>query len=291
MKVGSADVLENYIHRFANLRTDVSKTRWSAATCHRAPHKPLLLLAMMDLFAEGCIRKNLIEITPDLGELFTLYWARVMPPDRQGNLHLPFFHLWREKQTFWHLVPQSNKQTILEATHQVKSLNQLRELIVGARLDIELYQLLCIEASRNALRAILIETYFAPQARSGLIEQGIINAEAWEYSEKLLEQVRSKKSVEGSEPAKPSARDQGFRRAVVSSYSHQCAFCGIRVMTADGHTVVDAAHIIPWSITHNDDPRNGLALCKLCHWTFDEGLLSVSQKYVLIVSPTTKYSP
>ena len=44
--------------------------------------------------------------------------------------------------------------------------------------------------------------------------------------------------------------------------------------TIDGHTAVDAAHIIPWSISHNDDPRNGLALCKLCHWSFDEGLLA-----------------
>ncbi|MCB8986015.1 MAG: HNH endonuclease [Ardenticatenaceae bacterium] len=26
-----------------------------------------------------------------------------------------------------------------------------------------------------------------------------------------------------------------------------------------------AAHIIPWSESHNDDPRNGLALCHLCH--------------------------
>ena len=71
-------------------------------------------------------------------------------------------------------------------------------------------------------------------------------------------------------------RDQGFRRAVVTAYTHRCAFCGIRMRTIDGHTAVDAAHIIPWSLSHNDDPRNGLALCKLCHWSFDEGLLGVS---------------
>ena len=69
-----------------------------------------------------------------------------------------------------------------------------------------------------------------------------------------------------------------------SAYTHRCAFCGIRMRTIDGHTVVDAAHIIPWSVSHNDDPRNGLALCKLCHWSFDEGLLGVSQRYQVITS-------
>ena len=54
--------------------------------------------------------------------------------------------------------------------------------------------------------------------------------------------------------------------------------------TVDGHTAVNAAHIIPWSVSHNDDPRNGLALCKLCHWSFDEGLLGVSHRYQVITS-------
>lgn len=42
---------------------------------------------------------------------------------------------------------------------------------------------------------------------------------------------------------------------------------------------------MPWSESKNDDPRNGLALCRLCHWTFDEGLLSLSAVYVILASP------
>jgi putative restriction endonuclease len=44
------------------------------------------------------------------------------------------------------------------------------------------------------------------------------------------------------------------------------------MLTVEGRTVVDAAHIIPWSILHNDDVQNGIALCRICHWTFGEGL-------------------
>ena len=38
---------------------------------------------------------------------------------------------------------------------------------------------------------------------------------------------------------------------------------------------MEAAHIVPWSRSHNDDPRNGLALCRLHHWTFDQGLVGI----------------
>lgn len=53
------------------------------------------------------------------------------------------------------------------------------------------------------------------------------------------------------------------------------------MLTVDGHTAVAAAHIVPWSVSHNDDPRNDMALCRLCHWIFDEGLLGVSPSYAV----------
>ncbi|MFO7716558.1 HNH endonuclease, partial [Desulfosarcina sp.] len=50
------------------------------------------------------------------------------------------------------------------------------------------------------------------------------------------------------------------------------------------HTVVEAAHILPWSESHDDFPTNGLCLCRLCHWSFDEGLMSVGNRYEVLVS-------
>jgi putative restriction endonuclease len=275
-----------YLERFARLRTDSSRSRWPAKTYYRAPHKPLLLLAVMDLIAERTISANLVEITPDLGELFALYWSRVMPPDQLGNLALPFFHL--KSDGFWHLIPRPGKKAFVEANDQIKSVHRLRELVIGARLDEELYQLLQNDKSREQLRALLIEKYFTPELHPGLMEQGIINLEAYRYSQKLLEQARKQKDSEAlsiGQTLRPAARDQGFRRAVVVAYDHRCAVCGVRMLTADGHTVVDAAHIKPWSVSFNDNPRNGMALCKLCHWTFDEGMISVSTKYVVVASP------
>ena len=41
-------MLTHYLKTFSTLRSDTSRTRWTAATKFRAPHKPLLLLAVID---------------------------------------------------------------------------------------------------------------------------------------------------------------------------------------------------------------------------------------------------
>ncbi|MHB8058111.1 MAG: HNH endonuclease [Desulfuromonadaceae bacterium] len=277
-------MIDHYLKSFSTLRSDTSRFRWTAATKFRAPHKPLLLLAVIDLIAQRIIKTNFIEFTPDLGELFTLYWSRVMPPDQRSNIILPFYHLGSDK--FWHHIPKPGMEAILAATRQIRGVTQLQEIVLGVKLDDDLYALLCQEESRNLLRTTLIETCFAPELHAALVEQGIINKEAFQYSQTLLEQSRHQQVQEGdgAEHYAPAVRDQAFRRVIVSMYDHRCAVCGIRRLTPDCHTVVDAAHIVPWSLTHNDTVQNGMALCRLCHWAFDEGLITVSGSYAVLVS-------
>ncbi|MCA1628472.1 MAG: HNH endonuclease, partial [Acidobacteria bacterium] len=187
---------------------------------------------------------------------------------------------------FWHLVPRPGKEAIVVASPRFRSINELNEVALGAKLDDELFALLRVREWRDILRSVLVEKYFALKVRAGLLEQSAINVEAFRYSLELLKQEKEKSGIKTSdEIIKPAARDQGFRRAIVTAYAHRCTTCGIRILTADGHTVVEAAHIIPFSISFNDDPRNGLSLCRLCHWNFDEGLLSVSVRYEVVTSP------
>lgn len=113
-----------------------------------------------------------------------------------------------------------------------------------------------------------------------------VNHEAFIYSEELLKNPKDPnvgESLSLEEEYAP-VREQGFRRAVVKAYDHRCALRGIRVRTLDGHTLVEAAQIVPWSETRDDRPVNGLALCRTCHWTFDERLLSVSREYMVVTS-------
>ncbi|HSK71617.1 MAG TPA: HNH endonuclease [Pyrinomonadaceae bacterium] len=155
-------------------------------------------------------------------------------------------------------------------------------MAIGAKFDDELFELLKVKENRETLRALLIARYFAAEAEPMLIEQSQINNEAYQYSLDLLDEERK---IIDIEEIKPAARSQGFRLAIVKTYEHRCTTCGIRILTSDGLTIAEAAHIIPFSISRNDDPRNGICLCRSCHWNFDEGLISVSSKYEVITSP------
>lgn len=54
-------MLDQHLQMFAKLRTDRGRDRYPEITYHRAPHKPFLLLSVMDLIAQGRITENLIE--------------------------------------------------------------------------------------------------------------------------------------------------------------------------------------------------------------------------------------
>lgn len=276
--------LQGYLKAFQNLRTDKNRNNWADTLNHRAPYKPLLVLSVLDLIEEGQIKANLIKLTPDLIETFGKYWSRVIPPGRLNTIALPFFHM--RSEGYWHLIPKEENTGTISNFSQIKSLNKLREIYLGAKLNEELYQLLQVADTRKRIREVILGTYFFENQRKKLLDQSKVNIKSHRYSENLLDRARQfslEQAAEFQNEPHP-IRYPGFRRAVVVAYDHRCAFCGIRVVTWEAHTAVEAAHIKPWRESHNDDPRNGIALCKLCHWTFDEGLMGIDNSYRILVS-------
>jgi hypothetical protein len=156
-------------------------------------------------------------------------------------------------------------------------MSRLREVCAGARLDDDLFEFLMQPEPRQRLRMTLIDTYFAPEVRLALLDQATVNFAAYEYSKGLLSHGEAAEAgLRWAEQEEPDTfvriRDQGFRKAIVSIYDHRCALCGIRMLTPDGHTVFEAAHIKPWSESRDDKPTNGLSLCRLWHQCYNPHL-------------------
>lgn len=283
-----SDKIECYLQLFSALRTDKNRKRWSADTCFQAPHKPFLLLSVLDLIEAGSISRNFVEPSFELAETFAGYWARVMPIGTFGSMAYPFYHL--ESSGFWHLI--CNSAVSHEIGLTISSVKRLQELYHGARFDDDLFRLLIKEVSRENLRALLIKTYFSPEVQRVVSEQAVINKKASIYGNALLrtaEQIQLYDTcITGASEIDNRVRDQGFRKAIVKLYEHRCALCGIRMLTPEGHTIVEAAHIVPWSETRNDKPQNGIALCRLCHWSFDEGLMGVGREYEVLISSVVR---
>ena len=78
--------------------------------------------------------------------------------------------------------------------------------------------------------------------------------------------------------ASRGAASARFRREVREIYRSTCLVCGLCLPTlgSDSNPGVDAAHILPWAQFDLDHVRNGVCLCKLHHWAFDEGLIEIT---------------
>jgi len=127
-------------------------------------------------------------------------------------------------------------------------------------LEPELFSLLNDPKSRDILRNALISRYF-PQARSELLQ-------------------REEESPAEENASAEQGRSTAFRRLILETYDYQCVACGIRMWLPNDTTMVDAAHLIPFSVSRNDHPTNGFALCKNHHWAFDRHLITPTEEGV-----------
>jgi putative restriction endonuclease len=234
---------------------------------HVRPHKPVMLLALLDLFEQGVIKENKVTYSPELLELFGEYFEAVREPGDQPTPINPFFFLRSDK--FWHHHPLPGQEAVLKAMQSPPGIKAFQAISDYVYLDEELYALLRDRSARSALREAIIRRYFASK-RTALESLIRSEAEIADYQRKLEDGTRAKEN-----PAVPEAvRDTAFSRIVRRAYDYRCAACGLRVVLEGGLYIVDAAHLIPFAETHDDDPRNGIALCKNHHWAMDRNIIA-----------------
>jgi putative restriction endonuclease len=72
-----------------------------------APHKPLLLLVVLELAEQGMLRKEL-ALSPELAFRFYTYWQVVAPRRSQkADVRLPFHHL--KSDGFWSVLDEQGR--------------------------------------------------------------------------------------------------------------------------------------------------------------------------------------
>ncbi|MGO8930927.1 MAG: HNH endonuclease [Limisphaerales bacterium] len=247
-----------WLHKLATLKVD-------RARGDPAPHKPLLLLAVLDMAERGEVSGLELPLSPDLAFRFSVYWSVVAERRKQRpDVRLPFHHL--KTSGIWQpLMPDGKPSPDKRLTAKV-------------RLDPTFLTCLRDGNFRDKAKRVLIETppYFRAEERIALC------------SMLRLKPPVADKLKEG-EPLYNAplerGRDARFRiEVVVVAYKHTCALTGYRMTTLDMESIVDAAHIHEFSDSRNNDPRNGLALCKNAHWQFDRGLWSITDDYRVVVN-------
>lgn len=88
-------------------------------------------------------------------------------------------------------------------------------------------------------------------------------------------EIRRRESIQMRMQRIRGSSGSTFRKAVISAYGGRCAFCGLKLPSVRGEVAsgVDACHILAWSDFDLDVVSNGICLCKLHHWAFDQQIL------------------
>jgi hypothetical protein len=138
------------------LNTDKSREDWTAASNYQAPHKPLLVLCILDFFYKGRIDSRSVEPSSELESLFNKLASTVYPAFQLGEMSLPFFHL--ETDGFWKLVPRKYGSSIPEKARTTVA--NLRTYVRCAELREEFYLALLKHDERRDASAIIFKEYF-----------------------------------------------------------------------------------------------------------------------------------
>ena len=252
------------MHRSDYWLAKFSKLRVDRARGDPAPHKPLLLLVLCDLLENASLSHNTLALSPELAFRFYTYWSIVAERrPQQPDVRLPFHHL--SGDGIWSVLDERGGPS------------PGRMLTRYAKLPSDLVAFLADPADREKARHVLIAKYFRPSEQIALY--GMMDLPAPTRHE--IEQNAAYKSPEEAQMAGREAR---FRIRVVNAYNYTCALSAYRLTTITAGSIVDAAHIHEFRDGRNNDPRNGIALSKNAHWTFDQGLWAISDDYRIIVA-------
>ena len=269
--------LQKYLKAFTRLKRGVTPYGL-------APHKPVLLLSLIELIEKGLVTNNQFEVNADLVATFKENWLLLVPTLHQADFTQPFYYLQSEKvegKPFWILQPNLGMQI----NAHIKSVTRLSETCAFGYFESELFILLSVPNNRAIATALLLNTYFA-ESKVGFIAaknhgEGYLHDQE-DFVLNDPEAVYKRMVINTEEDV--FVRNGLFNKLVPKIYGNKCSFTGMQLSSTFGYSFIDACHIIPFSQTHDDKVTNGIALCPNLHRAFDRGLVSITNDYTILVS-------
>lgn len=270
-------LLQQFLDKLTRLKRGVTKYG-------TAPHKPVLLLAFIDLFDKDILTQNQVYVDADLVGAFLENWGLLVDTPHSADFTQPVYYLQTDKfngRPFWYLKPKSGCQI----NAHISSAKTLAQVVEYGYFAPEVFILLADTLSRNLIKIVLLDTYFPGKKvaylRSKQTGEGYIN----DLTGYILNEPEVEyKTVQVITEDEQFVRGGLFKKMVPKMYSNSCCITGMHVESVYGHTFIDACHIVPFSLTHNDTISNGIALCPNLHRAFDRGLITIDSNYRVKVS-------
>ena len=121
-----------------------------------APHKPILLLSIINLIEAGIISNNQIILNEELKISFSCIWHQFVDTEHKYkcNIALPFYHM--KSEPFWKLQPSCYYEE--KSSYNTKDLQSCFDYAI---IDKELFTLLQDASNAVKLRVLLITRYIS----------------------------------------------------------------------------------------------------------------------------------
>lgn len=247
-----------------------------------APHKPILMLAVLQLIHSGHIVSPIIRIDKALLLRFDELWKSLVNTQHKRSFALPFFHM--KTEPFWVLHPKQGRRFELTSSKSIKSFSALNNALEYARLDDAFFEAASNTTRNLYLQNILCKKYFdieAPVLTNENQMEREIEAMLL-YEPPQLYPVKKKDEPDEIEEFE-FIRSASFKEAILKVYDFTCSISGYAI---SGHSsrLVDACHIKPFAEFGIDHVTNGFCLTPTLHRAFDRGVITVADDFTVRVS-------
>ena len=224
-------------------------------------HKPLLLLlAIAELMNR---RENHFLYREMEGSMRMLLAKYGLKNTKKLNPFFPFFHLSSDP-LLWQCSVDKCRVNLSG------SVSRSLMLEASAQFPAEFFDFLSVTGNAESVVTALLKNFW-PEA----------------YHDDILTDLGIEDLIGKSQAMKAERQRRGrqFVEEVLDCYERKCAICEQSVRLGDALMGIDACHVKPIQHFGEDVVNNGIALCKLHHWAFDRGAISISKEMELLVSP------
>lgn len=164
-------LLQQFIDKITRLKR--ANTKYGMA-----PHKPVLLLAFIDLFDKGLITENRIYADADLVGAFLENWRLLVDALNAADFTQPFYYLQSDLlngQRFWFLQPKPG----CSINAHIKSVKTLSQVLDYGYFSPDVFLLLNDPLNRSLVKNALLDAYF-PYTKTAYLQskqtdEGYIN--------------------------------------------------------------------------------------------------------------------
>ena len=277
-------ILRSYSSIINHYRRELKSLRISKRN-GGAPHKPILLISIIEAYENGMFDDNKIFIIPESVQNFKRIWTELVDTNHHPIFALPFYHM--KSESFWELSPNIGYEKVIASRASLKgSFNTLHEAINHAKIEDDLKDLLLDEESRLMLKLTLLDYYFPNTKRLYQTSNDIDKSFIYDQVDNYYKNLEHLKVNLDSNSLQEDlfVRSGIFKREIPKIYDFTCAISKMRINPTTNASLVDACHIIPFSISQDDTVGNGISLCPNLHRDFDRGLIFIDENYTVRIN-------